>query len=60
VKDKCSKRDLETLKYFQSPISTTAHAPKDIEIMERDDSSEHTNSNNSVENVKCPKIVTCG
>ena len=37
-----------TKKYFQSPISTSAHAPIDIELMERADSSENTIWKNSV------------
>ena len=47
--EKTSKRDLKT-QFFLSPISTTAHAPKDIAIMEQNDSSENTNRNNSVGN----------
>ena len=39
-----------TLTYFRSPISTTAHAPTDIELLERFDSSENTIWKNSVGN----------
>ena len=31
-----------TKKYFQSPISTSAHAPTDIGLLERAQSSENT------------------
>ena len=47
-----------TLKYLQSPISTAAHAPTDIELLERADSSEKTIWKSSVGNPeKFAKIV---
>ena len=68
----CENRDLwmlsgrvigKTLTYFQSPISTTAHAPTDIELLERADSSEDTNLKKQCRKpckIRPKTAITCG